>query len=152
RFQDRTVSFGDTLGARVSARESQIVLGLDPDPMGLWPGIADRSDRSPGESRESARRLAADAIRGQCFARIDRAGPAGVAVKPQLARFEVLGAPGWAALEAVVEYAREAGLLVIADCKRGDIDVSARAYAQGLFGGVDTPFGWAHGLGVDMAT
>ena len=31
---------------------------------------------------------------------IDRAGPACVAVKPQLARFEALGSPGWAALEA----------------------------------------------------
>ena len=30
-------SFGDTLAARVAERESQIVLGLDPDPGALWP-------------------------------------------------------------------------------------------------------------------
>ena len=41
---------------------------------------------------------------------IAAAGPACVAVKPQLARFEALGAPGWAALEAVVAAAHEAGL------------------------------------------
>jgi len=75
-----------------------------------------------------------------------------VAVKPQLARFEVLGAPGWAALEAVVGAARDAGLLVIADGKRGDVPVSAAAYADALFGGTETPWGPVQGLGVDAAT
>jgi orotidine-5'-phosphate decarboxylase len=56
-----------------------------------------------------------------------------VAVKPQLACFERLGAPGWDALEAVIEHAHQRGLLVIADGKRGDIALSARAYAQALF-------------------
>jgi orotidine-5'-phosphate decarboxylase len=75
-----------------------------------------------------------------------------VAVKLQLARFELLGAPGWSALEAVAAHAREHGLLVIADGKRGDIDVSARAYAGALFGGARTPFGELPGLGADLAT
>lgn len=95
---------------------------------------------------------AAQAVRAHCTALIDAAGPACVAVKPQLARFEALGAPGWAALEAVTIHAREAGLLVIADGKRGDIDVSARAYAQALIGASDTPFGSVAGLGADMLT
>ncbi len=51
-----------------------------------------------------------------------------------------------------MRHAHEAGLLVIADGKRGDIDVTARAYAQALFGGVQTPFGEVAGLGADMAT
>ncbi len=59
-----------------------------------------------------------------------------MAVKPQLACFERLGAPGWSALAAVAEHARARGLLVIADGKRGDISVSASAYAQALIGGV----------------
>ena len=41
---------------------------------------------------------------------------------------------------------------MIADGKRGDIDVTARAYAQSLFGGLTTPFGDLAGLGADMAT
>jgi orotidine-5'-phosphate decarboxylase len=83
---------------------------------------------------------------------IAAAGPACVAVKPQLARFEALGAPGWAALEAVAAAAREAGLLVIADGKRGDVPVSAGAYADALFGRTDTPWGTVDGLGADAAT
>ncbi|HEX3392411.1 MAG TPA: orotidine-5'-phosphate decarboxylase [Solirubrobacteraceae bacterium] len=138
-------SFGERLAARVRARESQIVLGLDPDPMALWPGV-----HAPAAG--SAAQRAAGAVAVHCRALIDAAGPACVAVKPQLARFEALGAPGWDALRAVVEHARAAGLLVIADGKRGDIDVTARAYATALMGSLPTPFGEIEGLGVDMAT
>jgi orotidine-5'-phosphate decarboxylase len=42
--------------------------------------------------------------------------------------------------------------LVIADGKRGDVPVSAAAYAQALFGSVSTPWGDVEGLGVDAAT
>jgi orotidine-5'-phosphate decarboxylase len=83
---------------------------------------------------------------------IDATAGACVAVKPQLACFERLGAPGWSALVEVVDHARARGLLVIADGKRGDISVSASAYAQGLIGGVETPFGAVAGLGADMVT
>jgi orotidine-5'-phosphate decarboxylase len=148
-------SFGDTLAARVAERESQIVLGLDPDPEALWPGAHDaaagaraehrptsgagRSATSQAESPSTAHLdrappwRTAVATRVHCCALIDATGPACVAVKPQLACFERLGAPGWDALEAVIEHARQRGLLVIADGKRGDIALSARAYAQALF-------------------
>jgi orotidine-5'-phosphate decarboxylase len=75
-----------------------------------------------------------------------------VAVKLQLACFERLGAPGWSALGAVAAHAKASGLLVIADGKRGDISVSAGAYAQALVGSVDTPFGTVQGLGADLVT
>src|SRR5215207_8295007 len=55
--------------------------------------------------------------------------PHAVAIKPQLAFFEALGPDGMRALEEVCAYARAAGLLVIADGKRGDIGSTARAYA-----------------------
>lgn len=87
-----------------------------------------------------------------CLALIDAAGPACAAVKLQLARFELLGAPGRKVMGEVAAHARGAGLLVIADGKRGDIDVTARAYALSLFGGGDSPFGPLPGLGADMAT
>jgi orotidine-5'-phosphate decarboxylase len=41
---------------------------------------------------------------------------------------------------------------VIADGKRGDIDVTAEAYAASLFGGLETPHGHVAGLGADLAT
>ena len=50
-------------------------------------------------------------------------------VKPQVAFFERLGSAGLAALEDVLSAAREAGLLTIADAKRGDIGSTMEAYA-----------------------
>jgi len=123
------------------------MLGLDPDPARLWP---DALARAPADG-PSARRAAA-AVRSHCAALIDAAGPACVAVKPQLACFERLGADGWAALAATVRHARAAGLLVLADGKRGDVAVSAAAYAQALVGATPTPFGDVAGLGVDAFT
>ena len=95
---------------------------------------------------------AAAAVRAHCLALIDAAAPACVAVKLQLARFEVLGADGWSVMRDVAQHAREAGLLVIADGKRGDIDVTARAYANSLIDGARTPFGRAPGLEADLVT
>jgi orotidine-5'-phosphate decarboxylase len=50
-------------------------------------------------------------------------------VKPQVAFFERLGSDGLAALEDVLAAARDAGLLTIADAKRGDIGSTMAAYA-----------------------
>ncbi len=50
------------------------------------------------------------------------------------------------------EAAREAGLLTIADGKRGDVPVTAAAYAQALVGETPTPWGPVAGLGVDAFT
>ena len=96
--------------------------------------------------------MAAAAVLAHCRALIDATAEACVAVKLQLARFEVLGTSGWAVLTEVAEHARERGLLVIADAKRGDIDVSASAYASALLGGLETPFGHLEGLGADLIT
>jgi orotidine-5'-phosphate decarboxylase len=138
--------FAGRLAARVAARESQIVLGLDPDPSRLWPQAVAAAE-GPGPAYQAAAAIAA-----HCRALIDAAGPACVAVKPQVACFERLGAPGWAALHDVAAHARAAGLLVIADAKRGDIDVTATAYAHGLLTGLDTPFGHVEGLAADALT
>jgi orotidine-5'-phosphate decarboxylase len=127
------------------------VLGLDPDPCALWPtGRSSAGGASPdGEAPVDA---AGRAVLEHCVALIDATAEACVAVKPQLARFELLGAAGWKALKAVIAHARGLGLLVIADGKRGDIDVTAHAYAGALIGGAETPFGAIAGLGADLAT
>ena len=105
-------SFGDRLAAAVAARDSNVVLGLDPDPARLWPGHD---------------------LASHCRALIAAAGPACVAVKPQVACFERLGADGWSALAEVAGTARDAGLLVLADATRGDVPVTARVYAEAFF-------------------
>jgi orotidine-5'-phosphate decarboxylase len=130
----------------VVERESQIVLGLDPDPAALWPGSA------PAAAGGARLHPAAAAVLSHCRSLIDATAPACVAVKLQLARFEVLGADGWVVMSELAAHARRAGLLVIADGKRGDIDVTARAYASSLMGGADTPQGHLEGLGADLVT
>jgi orotidine-5'-phosphate decarboxylase len=57
------------------------------------------------------------------------AGRVGI-VKPQVAFYERFGSAGYAALERVLADARAAGLLVIADVKRGDLGTSVEAYGQ----------------------
>lgn len=57
------------------------------------------------------------------------AGRVGI-VKPQVSFFERYGSAGFAALESVMQAARAAGLIVIADAKRGDIGTTMQAYAQ----------------------
>ena len=56
------------------------------------------------------------------------AGRVGV-VKPQAAFYERYGAAGFASLEEVIAAARAAGLIVIADAKRGDIGTTMDGYA-----------------------
>ena len=56
------------------------------------------------------------------------AGRVGI-VKPQVSFFERFGSAGFAALEDVLSAARSAGLVVIADAKRGDIGSTMDAYA-----------------------
>ncbi|GAA3902684.1 orotidine-5'-phosphate decarboxylase [Microbacterium invictum] len=51
-------------------------------------------------------------------------------VKPQVAFFERFGSAGFAALEEVIAAARAAGLLVLADAKRGDIGSTMDGYAE----------------------
>jgi orotidine-5'-phosphate decarboxylase len=122
------------------------VLGIDPDPSALWP------EPETADERLTPQEAAAEAVLVHCRALIDATAEACVAVKLQLARFEALGAPGWGVLAQLAGHAREAGLLVIADAKRGDIDVSARAYAASLLDGLDSPFGHLEGLQADLVT
>jgi orotidine-5'-phosphate decarboxylase len=111
-----TLTFADRLAAEVERKRSQLVVGLDPIP-----------DLVPVELRGDVARF--------CCGIVDAVAPHAVAVKPQLAFFEALGSEGIAAFEEACAYARRAGLLVIADGKRGDIGSTARAYAAAYLEG-----------------
>jgi orotidine-5'-phosphate decarboxylase len=149
---DHTPPFGDRLHGHVAARQSQLVLGLDPDPARLWPRAIELADGAGDPLAATPAARAASAVAIHCTLAIEAAGPHCVATKLQVACFERLGAPGWAALQEVVTRAREHGLLVIADAKRGDIDVSAAAYAQAFLSSTPTPFGPVRGLDADALT
>lgn len=58
-------------------------------------------------------------------------------VKPQVAFFEAYGAAGYAVLERTIAGLRDAGVLVLADAKRGDIGSTMAAYAVAWVG--DSP-------------
>lgn len=58
------------------------------------------------------------------------------AVKPQIAMYEQYALDGLSAYLKTVEYAKEKGLIVIGDIKRGDISSTAKAYATHI-GGTD---------------
>ena len=122
------------------------MLGLDPDPAALWPSALEGADGDTTAERTAA------AVVHHCSLAIEAAGPSCVAIKPQLACFERLGAAGWRALEQTATVAREHGLLVLADGKRGDVPVTAQAYAQALVGETQGPFGAVAGLGADAFT
>jgi orotidine-5'-phosphate decarboxylase len=104
------VSFGDRL-ARVFARQGQLCVGIDPHSwlLGEW----NLPDSAAGVESFGRTVVAAAA-----------AGRVGI-VKPQIAF-----SAGFVALERVLADARQAGLLVIGDAKRGDLGSSVEAYAQ----------------------
>jgi len=107
-------SFGSRLSATF-AESGQLCVGIDPHPFLLdqW----DQPDSAEG-LREFGYRVI-DAVSGR----------AGI-VKPQVAFFERHGSAGYAALEAVLRRARSAGLVIIADVKRGDVGSTVEAYGQ----------------------
>lgn len=100
--------FADRLAAAVERKGAALCIGLDPDPALMPAGVG---------------------VVDFCQGIVDAVAEVAVAVKPQAAFFEAQGAEGWAALTEVCGYAREAGLLVLADAKRGDVPSTARAYA-----------------------
>jgi orotidine-5'-phosphate decarboxylase len=109
-----TAAFGERVAAVVAAH-GPLCLGIDPHAALLrdW-GLADDA--------AGAREFGLRAVEAA-------AGRIGI-VKPQIAFFERLGAAGYAALEEVLAAARAAGLLTIADVKRGDVGSTVDAYGE----------------------
>lgn len=56
------------------------------------------------------------------------------AVKPQIAFYEMYGIHGMQAFKETCKYAKEKGMIVIADIKRGDIGSTAQGYSNAYLG------------------
>jgi len=108
------VPFGERL-AVARADAGLLCVGIDPHASELasW-SLPD----SAAGARDYALRLL-EAVAGRV-----------AAVKPQSAFFERHGSAGVAVLEELLAAAREAGVLVLLDVKRGDIGSTAAAYAE----------------------
>lgn len=107
-------SFGSRLG-RAMAERGPLCVGIDPHPalLAAW-GL---NDDAAGLERFSLTVLEA-------------VGSLAAAVKPQVALYERHGSKGMAALERTLAAAADAGVLSIADAKRGDIGSTMAAYAD----------------------
>lgn len=118
---------GDRLIEEGRRKRTALVVGLDPDLRYVPDAIRQGADPETGEG-------AAEAIFAFNRIVIDAVAEHVVAVKPQLAYYEVYGASGLAALEQTIRYARSKGLLVLNDAKRGDIGPTSAAYARAFLG------------------
>lgn len=118
--------FADRLAAAVRGKGTPVLVGLDPRAAQLPDPLRPKDQHDPT--------AVAAAYSEFCRGVIDAVAPLVAAVKPQSAFFEELGSPGVAVLVDVIRYARDRGLLVILDAKRGDIGSTAEAYAAGMLG------------------
>jgi orotidine-5'-phosphate decarboxylase len=108
------IGFGDRL-TTAFGQFGHLCVGIDPHPFLL--NVWELSDTPVGLREFSLRVM--DACAGQV----------GI-IKPQVAFFERHGSQGMEVLEYVIRRARDAGLIVISDCKRGDIGSTMEAYSQ----------------------
>ncbi|BCW59053.1 orotidine-5'-phosphate decarboxylase [Arthrobacter sp. StoSoilB20] len=107
-------SFGSRLAAAMASR-GPLCVGIDPHPQLLadW-GL---NDDAAGLERFS-------------LTVVEAVSSLAAAVKPQVALYERHGSAGMAVLERTLAASAEAGVLSIADAKRGDIGSTMAAYAD----------------------
>lgn len=122
-----TDHFGDAVIHRVRALGHPLCVGLDPH-LGLIPELFQNGTMRPTDPRT------ATSVGWLMDAIIPRLAGRVAVVKPQLAFFEQIGPAGLTILAKTIETAREAGLLVLLDGKRGDIGSTAEAYARAWLG------------------
>ena len=120
----------DRLQEAIIAKKNPTVAGLDPKPEYVPAHIRKECYDKYGETLEGA----AEAIYRFNCGLMDALKDIVPAVKPQSAYYERLGWRGMEVLERTIRYAKEQGLYVIADIKRGDIGSTAEAYSDGWLG------------------
>ena len=123
--------FSDSLIKQIRSKKSVVCVGLDP-----------RLEKIPAFIREAARAKFEDdalAAAGEAIFQFNKGIIDAVAdlvpvVKPQIAFYEVYGAPGMQAFSDTLKYAKSKGVMTIADAKRNDVGSTAEAYASAFLG------------------
>lgn len=121
-------SYMTRLADRIHSLNTSALVGLDPRWDQLPQEITD-GNASPSTAQAAA------GFQAFCCEIIDIVSPLVPAVKPQVAFFEQLGPAGLSALHHIMQHARQQGLIVIADAKRGDIGSTAAGYADAWLDG-----------------
>ncbi|MBI3828355.1 MAG: orotidine-5'-phosphate decarboxylase [Planctomycetes bacterium] len=140
--------FADRLVAAVKAKGNPVCVGLDPRfdllPQSIREDAAKRHGNTP--------RAVAEAYLAFNKALIDALADLVPVCKPQIAFYEEFGAEGIRAYAETVRHARQKGMLVISDAKRGDIGTTAVAYARAHLGGKEITGGDGVGFDADALT
>jgi orotidine-5'-phosphate decarboxylase len=121
-------SFADSLISAIKEKNNPCVVGLDYHEKLLPAFVLDQLSQHP--TPQGYR----DAIGGFFKRIIDTVAPLVPAVKPQMSLLESMTWVGAQIFADVVQYAKDNGLMVIADAKRGDIASSAVGYANTFLG------------------
>jgi orotidine-5'-phosphate decarboxylase len=123
------IPFPDRLADALRRKGNPLCVGLDP----RWDSLPESVRKQHGiESLDAV----AAAVEEFCLRVLDLVADRVPVVKPQSAYFEACGPAGMSALQMVIRRAKQFGLIVILDSKRGDIASTAEAYADAALSGV----------------
>lgn len=125
--------FSDSLYEAIINKDTPICVGLDPRLNQIPNFIRDRQRFKHKDVFTAAAECLIEFNKGI----IDAVADLVPVVKVQSAFFEQYGHEGIRAFEDTLRYAKEKGLLVIADAKRGDIATTAEAYSHAFLGKID---------------
>jgi orotidine-5'-phosphate decarboxylase len=135
-------SFADRLMASIDRKGCPIAVGLDPRLDLMPPALVRPFFTRYGETHQAA----SSAIREFNLRLLEALAPHVPTVKVQVAFYEAFGPAGMEVFAETLKEARQRGLIVIADVKRGDIELTAQAYASAYLGsslpGVTLPPGF----------
>ena len=133
---------------KIKQTNAPIVVGLDPMMKFIPAHIKQAAFAEYGETLKGA----AEAIWVYNKGIIDATYDLIPAVKPQIAMYEQFGIEGLIAFHKTCAYAKEKGLVVIGDIKRGDIGSTSTAYAVGHLGQVEVGSKKYSGFDEDFVT
>lgn len=122
----------DRLINAIREKGNPTVVGLDPTLNMIPSGLREQYFETYGETARGV----AELFLAFNQAIIDAVADVVPAVKPQIAMYERYGLAGIDAYLKTIAYAKEKGLVVIGDIKRGDISSTAEAYAAHIGGTV----------------
>ena len=116
----------DRLIDKIKETKNPTVMGLDP----RYDMLPDCVKEKYGTSLEEVSK----AIVEYNKALIDATCDVIPAIKPQIAFYEMFGIPGMKAFDETCKYAKQKGMIIIADVKRGDIGSTAAGYSNAYLG------------------
>lgn len=119
-----------TLQAKIRSKKNPVVLSLSPEPSSLPDFLLQRAENEPGDPAQAL----AKACRSFCQGLLEALQPVIPAVSFDSGLFCALGAPGVAAMQSLMQLARELGYYVLLDWMRADLPPAAQALAQACFG------------------